>query len=90
MEQFIGWMDEDIHKLRYEDLLTRPREVLAPVAEDLDCSLNSMVDRAAFRGGETFRAGRIGDWKDEFKPHHLKKFKAYGELLDAFEYSGNI
>jgi hypothetical protein len=35
----------------------------------------------------TFRAGRIGDWKDEFKPHHLKKFKAdYAEILDAFEY----
>ena len=90
MEQFIGWMGEDVHKLRYEDLLTKPREVLAPVAEGLDCSLDAMVDRAAFRGGMTFRAGRIGDWKDEFEPHHLKKFKAYAEILDAFEYSSKV
>ena len=88
MEQFIGWMDEDIHKLRYEDLLTKPREVLEPVAEDIGHSLDVMVDRAKFRGGATYRAGRIGDWKDEFEKHHVEQFKSsFGEIMDAFGYS---
>ncbi len=88
IEGFTGWMEEPIYKLRYEDLLTKPREVLAPVAVSLGCSLDTMVDRSKFRGGMTFRTGRIGDWKDEFKPHHLKKFKrGYAEILDTFEYS---
>ena len=88
MEMFIGWMDEDIHKLRYEDLLTIPRKVLAPIAEETGISLDVMVDRSKFRGGMTYRAGRIGDWKDEFKKHHVEKFKSnFGEIMDAFRYS---
>ena len=88
MEMFIGWMDEDIHKLRYEDLLTMPRKVLAPIAKETGISIHVMVDRARFRGGATYRAGRIGDWKDEFKKHHVEKFKSnFGEIMDAFGYS---
>ena len=88
MEQFIGWMGEDIHKLRYEDLLTKPREVLEPIAEDTGISLDVMVDRSKFRGGLTYRAGRIGDRKSEFKAHHVEKFKStFGEIMDAFEYN---
>ncbi len=87
IEGFVGWMGEDIHKLRYEDLLNKPREVLAPIAADIDCSLDLLVAKSRFRGGRTFRAGRIGDWKDEFKPHHLKRFELdFGEIMDAFEY----
>jgi hypothetical protein len=87
MEQFIGWMDEDIHKLRYEDLLTIPRKALAPIAEDTGISLDAMVDRSEFRGGPTYRAGRTGDWKDEFEKHHVAQFKdSFGEIMDAFGY----
>jgi len=88
IEKFIGWMGDDkVHKLRYEDLITNPEEALATVAHDLGCSLDVMVERSKFRGGRTFRAGRIGDWKDEFKKHHLVKFKRnYGEIMDAFGY----
>ena len=88
MEMFIGWMDEDIHKLRYEDLLTMPRKVLAPIAEETGISLDTMVNRSKFRGGLTYRAGRTGDWKDEFGKHHVEKFKStFGEIMDAFGYS---
>ena len=92
MEQFIGWMNNDtVHKLRYEDLLDKPLEVLAPIAGEAGISLEILVDRSKFRGGPTFRTGRIGDWKDEFKPHHLKKFKQnFAEILDTFEYSSKV
>ena len=88
MEKFTGWMGEDIHKLRYEDLLTVPRKALAPIAEEVGVSLHVMVSRARFRGGPTFRAGRTGDWKDEFEKHHVEQFKSgFGEIMDAFGYS---
>ena len=88
MEMFIGWMDEDIHKLRYEDLLTIPRKVLAPIAEETGISLDVMVDRSKFRGGETYRAGRTGDWKNELEKHHVERIKRnFGEIMEAFGYS---
>jgi hypothetical protein len=87
MEKLIGWMDEDVHKLRYEDLLTKPRKVLAPLVKDVGVSIHVMMDRVKFRGGDTFRAGRIGDWKNEFEKYHVDKFKSsFGEIMDAFEY----
>jgi len=61
---------------------------LEPIAEDTGISLDVMVDRSKFRGGLTYRAGRIGDWKSEFKAHHVEKFKStFGEIMDAFEYN---
>lgn len=87
MEMFIGWMDEDIHKLKYEDLLAAPRKVLAPIAEETGISLDAMVDRSKFRGGLTYRTGKTGDWKGEFEKHHVDKFKSsFGEIMDAFGY----
>lgn len=85
--QFLKWMDEPIHLLRFEDLITKPREVLAPVAKDLGMDLDLMVERSKIRESHTFRKGDIGDWKKEFQPHHIEKFtKNFAEIMEVLEY----
>lgn len=86
-EQFMGWMNEDVHKISYEDLMTKPMEVLAPIADDLGWDLDDMVERSTLRKSFTFRKGNIGDWKNEFQPHHVDRLEGeLGDIVKGFGY----
>jgi len=84
---FLGWLDEDIHKIRYEDLLSRPADVLAPVAEDLGVPLEELVERSKFRGGTTYRKAQPGNWKEEITGHYREYFEEhYSGLVKRMGY----
>jgi len=84
---YLPWLDEDITVLRYEDVLDKPEEALAPVAEAVDISLDVLVERSKFRGGKTFRKGVAGEWRHEFSGDHLRRFnQLYRHIMEAWGY----
>jgi hypothetical protein len=84
---YTEWMDADIVKIRYEELIGNPEEALAPLAKAIPEPLEYLVARSKMRASPTFRKGGTGDWHEEFKPHHIKAFEqGWGELMDTFGY----
>ena len=87
-EDFLRWLDEpNTLALRYENLLEKPEEELATVAEVLDEYLDTLIERAKFRGTDTFRKGKTGEWKHEFTREHLDAFDSqYEHIMKAWGY----
>lgn len=76
LETFLPWLKEPgVHKIRYEDLITCPERVLAPIALELDIPLRELVERSKYRKTGTFRAGRVGDWRQDFTEEHDLAFR---------------
>ena len=76
-KEWLGWLNHDcVFKIKYEDLRTDGVKTLEKVASFVSpYSLNAeeIFGRLSPRhSNPTFRAGRIGDWKEEFQPHHKK------------------
>lgn len=84
--QYLPWIKvKGINILRYENLLFDPHKELAPYA--YLAPLETLVERARFRGTDTFRKGIPGEWTKEFKPRHIKRFnQLYGDIMEAWGY----
>ena len=68
------WCEHVDVAVYYEDLLTRPRETLAPVADLLNIDLDTMVKNAAMRKSATYRLASPGHWYHHFTDEHLERF----------------
>ena len=95
----MGWLQQPhVLSIKYEDLLMKPHETINAISMhlgDLELSggeVNLIVSQMApTRGGEAdkisapyFSKGKVGDWKNWFKPYHVALFKEFAPdlLLD--------
>lgn len=87
-ETFLPWFKQPgVHKIRYEDVLYCPERVLAPIALELDVPLRDLVERSKYRKTGTFRAGRVGDWRNDFTDAHCATFESgWGTIMEAMGY----
>ena len=85
---YLPWLETNIIPVRYEDLLENTVQALVPVAEATGYDLSMMVERAAYRGGLTFRKGVAGEWRHEFNDRQVARFnKLYGHIMEAWGYA---
>jgi hypothetical protein len=89
---WLGWLNHDfVMKVKYEDLrlagietLKKILEFTMPYSFHVYSVNDAMVPNHA---NPTFRSGRIGDWKTEFKPHHKKLAeKLMGKTIERLGY----
>jgi len=85
---FLGWLDyEKIISLRFEDIINNPEQALEPVAAVIPEPLEYLVARSKMRASPTYRRAKLGNWHDEFQPHHIKAFEAiWGDIMDRMRY----
>jgi hypothetical protein len=94
--QFFGWLDEDfVHQLRYEDLMKKEVRQLQKIHKLVGGAYGSVeqmrgriIRKHDPNKNPTFRRGKIGDWKMEFRPRHIKLFKEGGmmNVMDRLGY----
>ena len=85
---FLGWLDyEKAISLRYEDIINNPEQALEPVAAAIPEPLEYLVARSKMRASPTFRRAKPGNWRDVFRPHHIKRFEVkWGDIMDRMGY----
>ena len=88
--RFAARFPDQIHEVRYEDLLQRPEETLAAALAFIgeppeDAALIVARHRAA---GMTFDAGRAGGWRRQLSPQDVARFEQLaGAQLAALGYA---
>ena len=93
-ERFIGWLDRsEVHVVRFEDLVTEPRENLGYVLDFLrdhgfepmmprDRAIEQLLGQMSPEKSVTFRKGTTGQWREYFSQENIDLFKnVAGDLL---------
>jgi sulfotransferase 6B1 len=100
---FLPWMEDPHFYTTTFEKLVGPRggggralqlKEIKNIAQHLEINLSTLstINIAArlFGNSATFRAGKIGSWKDHFKPEHIKAFKEQApDLLTKLGYDDN-
>lgn len=86
--RFLGWLDvARVHKFNYEELISDPDGQSKRLGGIIGCGWQSMVKVFGSRVSNTFRRGKIGDWRLYFKPHHIEMFQdEFGEVQAKLGY----
>lgn len=102
LRRFLEWFDTETCLIRYEDLNGEDREAEVrriAVYRAERYGNQSSVEKIARRAlanirpedSHTFREGRIGEWREAFKPRHVIQMrKAAGELLVRMGYEASL
>lgn len=98
------WLNHGAHLIRFEDLVGEKgggsgetqRATVANLAAFLgiqlaDEAVTNVADQVYFQQSNTFRKGQIGDWRNEFRPHHRKALhETFGPLLGELGYKDGL
>jgi hypothetical protein len=86
---FTPWINHPkVCSVRYEDILFRPEEALSDLAFVLKEPLSFLVERSKVRKSRTYRKAKPGNWREEFKSHHIKAFERdYSDIMDKWGYA---
>lgn len=90
--KWLGWLDHEwTMMVKYEDLRTSPSPTVKKIAKFLlpyEIKVEKVIGLLPpSHGNSTFRAGRVGDWVNDFQPHHKKLAeKLLGETIVKLGY----
>jgi len=89
---WLPWIENDIPDLilRFEDLVgPDKRYFIEQLAEKIgpEFSVEEALARIDPKTSMTFRKGLVGEWKNEFRPHHLELFNStMGQVMETLGY----
>ena len=77
---WLPWIENKVPDLilRFEDLVgPNKRQIIGQLAEKIgpEFSVDEALARIDPNKSMTFRKGLVGEWKNEFQPHHIKLFE---------------
>jgi hypothetical protein len=104
LSRFEGWLDQDnVLVIRFEDLIGREgggddvnqRRIVESIGKHLlmeltDKQIQRICENIYSKKTLTFRTGKIGNWRNCLKSHHIDAFKEnVGEMLVRYGYETN-
>jgi hypothetical protein len=100
--RFLPWLQqENVHAVRFEDLLERPRPALSAMLTHLtergfdpkishETAVDVLQRQMAPEKSETFRKGKTGEWRNHFTERNMQVFKdVAGDLLIRLGYESD-
>jgi hypothetical protein len=83
-EKLVGDKGGGSNDAQLKEIIAIARHIEEPMTQNRA----RYIARKLFGGTQTFRQGKIGSWKQHFKPHHIKLFEETvgGEFLEQMGY----